>query len=62
MYTGPKGIREKEVPIPALKPGEILIQVKAAGICGSELEGYLGHSSVREAPLIPDRAYRHAPP
>jgi threonine dehydrogenase-like Zn-dependent dehydrogenase len=33
-------------------PGEVLLEVAAAGICGSELSGYLGHNSLRRPPLI----------
>ncbi|MFD2331229.1 zinc-binding dehydrogenase [Cohnella sp. GCM10020058] len=39
-----------EQPVPG--PGEVLIRVEAVGICGSELEGYRGHSAVRRAPLV----------
>lgn len=38
------------MPVPG--QDEVLIKVEAVGICGSELEGYLGHSSVRVPPLI----------
>ncbi len=43
-------IREQEVPKPG--PGETLIQVDYAGICGSELGGYLGHNALRVPPLV----------
>ncbi|MCQ6559815.1 zinc-dependent alcohol dehydrogenase [Paenibacillus mendelii] len=39
-------------PEPVPLPNEVLIQVKAVGICGSEIEGYLGHNSLRVPPLI----------
>lgn len=38
-----------EAPVPA--PGEVSIAVEVVGICGSELEGYLGHNSLRVPPL-----------
>ncbi|MFC0329024.1 zinc-binding dehydrogenase [Paenibacillus sepulcri] len=31
---------------------EVLIHVEAVGICGSEIEGYLGHNSLRVPPLV----------
>lgn len=31
---------------------EVVLRVDAAGICGSELSGYLGHSSLRVPPLV----------
>lgn len=43
-------LREKDVPAPA--PGEVLIKVAYAGICGSELSGYLGHNALRVPPLV----------
>jgi threonine dehydrogenase-like Zn-dependent dehydrogenase len=35
-----------------LAAGEVLISVAAAGICGSELSGFLGHNSLRVPPLV----------
>lgn len=43
-------LRTKE--LPALERGEVLIQVAYAGICGSELSGYLGHNALRVPPLV----------
>jgi len=40
MFYGGKDIRVEEVPDPVPGPGEVLIEVKAAGICGSDLHGY----------------------
>lgn len=43
-------LREEKEPIaPA---DEILVKVGHAGICGSELSGYLGHNALRAPPLI----------
>jgi len=41
---GPKDLRLTEVEVPELKPYQILVKVKASGICGSDVECYLGHS------------------
>lgn len=35
-----------------LDPGDVLIQVRAAGVCGSDLHGYTGQSGRRQPPLI----------
>ena len=43
-------IREQDVPRPG--SGETLIKVDYAGICGSELSGYLGHNALRVPPLV----------
>jgi 2-desacetyl-2-hydroxyethyl bacteriochlorophyllide A dehydrogenase len=40
MFYGGKDIRVEEVPDPVPGPGEVLIDIKAAGICGSDLHGY----------------------
>ena len=37
---------------PAAAADEILVRVGHAGICGSELSGYLGHNALRVPPLI----------
>ncbi len=43
-------LREQEIPKPA--DGHVLIRVAYAGICGSELSGYLGHNALRVPPLV----------
>lgn len=52
VYEAPEvmNIRQVESPIPG--PDEVLIRVAYSGICGSELSGFLGHSSLREPPLV----------
>ncbi|MDR6553196.1 zinc-binding dehydrogenase [Paenibacillus qinlingensis] len=52
VYHGPRQLSLEDKEDPHAGPGEAVIKVEAAGICGSELEGYLGHSSVRIPPLI----------
>jgi len=39
-FYGGKDIRVEEVPDPVPGPGEVLVRVRAAGICGSDLHGY----------------------
>ncbi|MFC5407587.1 zinc-dependent alcohol dehydrogenase [Cohnella soli] len=41
---------DREFPVPLA--GEVLVRIEAVGICGSEIEGYLGHNSLRKPPLI----------
>lgn len=43
-------MREQDAPQP--QPDEAVIKVAYAGICGSELSGYLGHSALRVPPLV----------
>ncbi len=40
VYYGPRDIRTEEVEMPVIKDNEILIKVKACGICGSDLHMY----------------------
>ena len=42
----------REVPDPVPGPGEVLIRVKAAGICGSDIHGMDGSTGRRLPPLI----------
>jgi threonine dehydrogenase-like Zn-dependent dehydrogenase len=41
---GPKDLRVTEVNVPELKSGQILVKLHKSGICGSDVECYLGHS------------------
>lgn len=41
-----------DLPIPAYQPNEVLVRVKACGICGSELETFKSKSLRRIPPLI----------
>ena len=40
LFYGGKDIRVEKVPDPTPGPGEVLVRVMAAGICGSDLHGY----------------------
>ena len=42
----------REEPAPTAAADEIVLRVAYAGICGSELSGYLGHNALRVPPLI----------
>ena len=52
IYEGPSDMQMREVEVPVPRADEVLIRVERAGICGSELSGYLGHNSLRKPPLI----------
>ena len=45
-------LKYKEVPDPVLKPGEVLVEVKASGICGSDIHGMDGSTGRRIPPVI----------
>lgn len=40
VLHGPRDIRVEEVPTPKPGPGEVILKVKACGICGSDLHDY----------------------
>ncbi|WP_047153873.1 galactitol-1-phosphate 5-dehydrogenase [Aneurinibacillus tyrosinisolvens] len=52
VWTGPKRMEMRQGDEPRITENEVLIKVEAAGICGSEIEGYLGHNSLRVPPLV----------
>ena len=37
VLAGPQKIVVQDVPVPELKPGELEIEVKACGVCGSDI-------------------------
>ena len=51
-WTGPGQMRMQDAPKPTPDPGQILVQVDAVGVCGSELEAYTGVSINRFPPLV----------
>jgi len=40
VFHGPRDVRTEEVERPVLEPGDMLVKVAAAGICGSDLHSY----------------------
>ncbi len=52
IFEGKKAIVTKEIPIPEVKDSEVLVKVKAAGICGTDVHIYNGAPGATE-PKIP---------
>ena len=52
VYTAPRQLVMEDRPRPVPKEGEIEIAVAAAGICGSDISGFLGHSRRRIPPMV----------
>ena len=52
VYTAPRQVTLEDRPRPLAAPGECDIAVAAAGICGSDMSGFLGHSRRRIPPLV----------
>jgi threonine dehydrogenase-like Zn-dependent dehydrogenase len=52
VYTGPRRLELQDLPVPRIAPHEALVRIRAVGVCGSDLFGYLGRSKRRVPPLI----------
>ncbi|MGA7858668.1 MAG: alcohol dehydrogenase catalytic domain-containing protein [Terracidiphilus sp.] len=52
VYTAPRQVAMEDRPRPQPAAGECEIEVVAAGICGSDISGFLGHSRRRIAPMV----------
>lgn len=53
VICGPRDIRVKMVEDPSIQKDEILVKVKACGICGTDIHTYkMGNTSVSRKPLI----------
>jgi len=53
VITSPFHFEVREVPIPEPKAGEVLIQMKAAGVCGSDMHIFKGENPCSSYPLVP---------
>jgi len=49
MYYNNRDVRLEELPVPKIGPGELLLRMRASGICGSDLMEWY---RVRKAPLV----------
>lgn len=52
VYVAPEKVELRRIPDPALGEGEALLKVSAAGICGSDIHGFLGRSARRRPGLV----------
>ncbi len=52
VCTGLETMEIQSVPVPKPGPGEVLVEVKATGLCGSDVDGYVGHHPMIEWPII----------
>lgn len=52
VYTGPGSLELRAVPEPTPDEGDVLVEVAACGICGSDMHAYHGHDERRPAPLV----------
>ncbi len=52
VYTAPRQVVLEDRPRPRTEAGESEIAIVAAGICGSDISGFLGHSRRRIPPMV----------
>lgn len=52
VWQGPERMSVEETAEPVAGAGKVVLHVGAAGICGSEVEGYLGRMGNRNPPLV----------
>lgn len=52
VYDGPNTLDLREVPDVSPKAGEVKLKIRACGICGSDVHGYLGLTGRRIAPMV----------
>ena len=53
VITGPQQYEIRAVPVPKPGDGEVLIQMKAAGVCGSDVHQFLGENPNAVFPRVP---------
>jgi L-iditol 2-dehydrogenase len=52
VFDGPGEMPLREHPDPSPGPGEVVVAVRAAGICGSDVHGYLGATGRRRVGVV----------
>jgi alcohol dehydrogenase len=52
VYTAPNEVTYRDEPEPQFGEGDVMIEVDAVGICGSDMHAYHGHDPRRNPPLI----------
>jgi 2-desacetyl-2-hydroxyethyl bacteriochlorophyllide A dehydrogenase len=52
VYTAPNEVTFRDEPEPSQGPDDVLLEVEAAGICGSDMHAYHGRDPRRVPPLI----------
>ena len=52
VYTGPERVELEDRPRPSAGNREVEIAIEIAGVCGSDISGFLGHSARRKPGLV----------
>lgn len=57
VVTKPYEMKVMEVDVPSIGPNDVLVKVKATGICGTDISIYTGKYSADKLPLIPGHEF-----
>ena len=52
VLHGPRDLRIEEVPRPKIKPGHVVVRIKATAVCGTDVSIYTGKVPVPRLPVI----------
>src|SRR3954449_2473998 len=52
LLTEYKKLELTDIPVPEISPEEVLIRVRACGICGSDVHGFDGSTGRRIPPVV----------
>lgn len=52
VYIAPGKVEMEERPRPTPRTGDEEVAIEFAGVCGSDISGFLGHSALRKPPLV----------
>jgi 2-desacetyl-2-hydroxyethyl bacteriochlorophyllide A dehydrogenase len=52
VYTQPNEVQLQDRPMPVLMAGEVVLQIEAVGICGSDMHAWHGHDPRRKPGLV----------
>lgn len=52
VLYGPEDLRLEDIPIPEIGPDEVIVQIKACALCGSDLAAYLGKHPKIVFPIV----------
>jgi threonine dehydrogenase-like Zn-dependent dehydrogenase len=52
VYVAPERMEIQDIPDASPREGEVLLRISAAGVCGSDIHGFLGHSARRKPGLV----------
>jgi alcohol dehydrogenase len=52
VYTQPNEVQLQDRPMPEAAPGEVVLEIEAVGICGSDMHAWHGHDPRRQPGLV----------